>query len=518
MTALRPMLATAGPVPAGPGWAFEFAWDGARALAEVAPTGVRLIGGARGMVASYPELDVLRSVAAGRPVVLDGTVVALDAFGRPSLNRLRRRAAVQRPSAAILRRLPVAYYVFDLLRLGDEPTTQLPYQRRRELLEDLRLPASGPVALAPSFSHSDGQAVLDTAAQYGLHGVVAKRSRSRYQPGRRTRSWVETALRRTQEVVIGGWVPGAGGGVASLLVGVPAERGLHYVGRVASGFTGAQRHELAGLLGTLPTPDSPFLRGAPPKARWVTPELLAEVGFRRWTADGRLDRPTWGELRPGRHPAAVQAPLLLSDAPQADETEDLAEAVRRARAEVDALKAQISPHFLYNVLNMIASYVRIEPALARELLVDFADFARYSFRTSMDLSTVADELDNVERYLNLQRARFGDRLRVDLQVAPAVMSVALPFLAVQLAVENAVQNSIERKPGGGTLTISAVESGGDCLVTVADDGDPAPGDLSPTLRTLDDRLRAAYGDRRGLLVNPVDSGGQRVAFLVPLRR
>jgi Histidine kinase/ATP dependent DNA ligase C terminal region/ATP dependent DNA ligase domain len=510
MSGMRPMLATAGPLPDGPGWAYEFAWDGARTLAEVTPNQVRLIGGERGLAASYPELDVLRSVG---PAVLDGAVVALDAFGRPSLPRLRRRAAVQHPSAAMLRRLPVAYYVFDLLRLGDRDTTQLPYQQRRRMLEELGLPG-GPVQLAPAFD-ADGQAVLDTARQYGLHGIVAKRARSRYQPGRRTRSWVETALRRTQDVVIGGWVPGRDGAVASLLVGVPSERGLHYAGKV-TGFTEAAREELTDRLSGLASRTSPFAGRIPAQARWTAPELLAEVSYRRWTADGRLERPAWGRLRPGRHPAAVQSPLVLPAAIP-DDTEDLAEAVRKARAEVDALKAQISPHFLYNVLNMVASYVRIDPALARDLLVDFAGFARYSFRTGVELSTVADELENVERYLNLQRARFGERLRVELQVSPAVLAVTVPFLALQLAVEHAVQHSIELKPGGGTLTISAVPSGADCLVTVADDG--AGGEPGPTLRTLDDRLRATYGQRRGLIIDaPPGGGGTHLRFLAPLHR
>jgi len=512
------MLATAGPVPQGPGWAFEFAWDGARTLTDVGRDEVRLIGAERGFTVHFPELDALREAARRRRIVLDGTVVALDAFGRPSLPRLQRRMAVQQPSAAMLRRLPVAYYVFDLLRLGNRATTELPYQQRRTLLEELRLPAGGAVALAPSFTDTDGHAVLDTAARYGLHGVVAKRARSRYQPGRRSRSWVETALRRTQEVVIGGWVPRAGGDLGAVLVGVPTERGLHYAGRVGTGFGDAARRELAGRLARLAGATCPFAGGATglPDARWVAPELLGEVDYRRWTPDGRLERPTWQRLRPDLHLAAVQVPVVLgarAGAATTGELDQLDEALRRARAEVDALRAQISPHFLYNVLNMITSYVRIDPSLARDLLADFANFTRYAFRTGVEVSTVTEELDNVERYLNLQRARFGERLRVDLQVSPAVLPVALPFLAIQLAVENAVQNGIEPKPGGGTVTISAMDSGADCLITVADDGDGRDPWLA--LRTLDQRLRSAFGERHGLLVQTPAGGGTVVSFRVP---
>lgn len=531
---IRPMLATAGPVPEGPGWVFEFAWDGARTLADVNGDGMRLIGAERGFTAHYPELDALHEVTRKRRLVLDGAVVALDAFGRPSLPRLRRRMAVQQPSAAMLRRLPVAYYVFDLLQLGDRATTDLTYQQRRTLLEELSLPG-GAVALAPSFADTDGQAVLDTAARYGLYGVVAKRARSRYQPGRRTRSWVETALRRTQEVVLGGWVPRANGDLGAVLVGVPTERGLHYVGRVSTGFTNAARRELAKRLAgveraTSPFATTPFASGpngsgsnpngsgdtAVPSARWLAPELLGEVNYRRWTQDGRLERPTWHELRPELHLAAVQVPVMLSGpatATETDEFDQLDEALRRAMAEVHALRAQISPHFLYNVLNMITSYVRVDASLARELLTDFAEFTRYAFRTGIEVSTVTEELDNVERYLNLQRARFGDRLQVDLQVAPEVLPVALPFLAIQLTVDNAVHNSIEPKPGGGTVTISAVSSGSDCLITVSDDG--TGGDPRQALRTLDERLRSFNGERHGLLIETPAGGDTKVSFRVP---
>lgn len=511
---ISPMLATAGPLPRGPGWAFEFAWDGARALAEAQRDRVRLIGGQPGLMPHFPELDVLRQVARRRRVVLDGTVVALDAFGRPNPARLQRRMAVQQPSAAMLRRLPVAYYVFDLLRLGNRSTIELPYQQRRAMLEELGLPG-GSVALAPSFTDTDGQAVLDTAAQYGLHGVVAKRARSRYQPGRRSRSWVETALRRTQEVVVGGWLRRSRGDLGAVLIGVPTERGLHYVGRVGTGFSDAARRELARRFAQVERETSPFMSQVP-DARWLAPELLGEVAYRRWTPEGRLDRPVWQDLRPGRHPAAVQAPVVLSAPADCDATDELEEALRRARAEVEALRAQIpSEHFLNNVFNMIASYIRIDQPLARELLAEFAEYARYALRTGVEHSTVTEELDNVERYLNLQRARFGERLRADLQVAPAVLPVELPFLAVQLAVDNAVHHGIEPKPEGGTVTITAVESGTDCLITVTDDGSGC--DPGRTLRTLDERLRLAYGQRRGLLVESTASGGTRVSFRVPKR-
>ncbi len=98
-------------------------------------------------------------------------------------------------------------------------------------------------------------------------------------------------------------------------------------------------------------------------------------------------------------------------------------------AEVRALRAQISPHFIYNSLNAIASFINTDPARARELVVEFADFTRYSFRRHGDFTTVAEELRCIDRYLLLERARFGERVQVSLRIAPEVLSTVIPFLS-----------------------------------------------------------------------------------------
>ncbi len=142
---------------------------------------------------------------------------------------------------------------------------------------------------------------------------------------------------------------------------------------------------------------------------------------------------------------------------------------RLDRAEVLALRAQISPHFIYNALNTIASFVRTDPARARELILDFADFTRYSFRAAGEYTVLADELRNVDRYLTLERARFGPKLTVKVQAAPEVLNVVLPFLALQPLVENAVRHGVAAN-GGGTITVIARDEGTDCVITVEDDG------------------------------------------------
>ena len=118
-------------------------------------------------------------------------------------------------------------------------------------------------------------------------------------------------------------------------------------------------------------------------------------------------------------------------------------------AEVRALRAQISPHFIYNSLNAIASFVRTDPDRARSLLQEFADFTRYSFRRHGDFTTLAEELRSIERYLLLEQARFGDRLSVKLSIAPEVLPVAVPFLCIQPLVENAVRHGLEGAEGIG---------------------------------------------------------------------
>lgn len=524
--AVLPMRATPGPVPDDPGWAFEFAWDGVRALAEVGPDHVRLVGrGKRSVTTSYPELHVL-SALARRPVLLDGKIVALDACGRPSLSRMQSRMNLQRPSAAVLARVPVAYYVFDLLRLDDRCTLQLPYLQRRELLAELGL-TGGPMMLPPYFLDTDGQAMLDTAAQYGLPGVVAKRADSTYQPGRRSRSWVQTVLCRTQEVVIGGWVPaprGPSGVLGSLLVGLPTDAGLRYVGQVCLGFTDAARRELPDRLTDLKQRTSPFVDQIPREtartAQWVAPTMLGEVSYRRWTRRGRLAQPIWVGLRRGKHPAAVQSPVVLASValdatadPARVEQGELAQTLRQARAEVGAQQVQISPHFFYNALSAISFLVRTDPLRARELLMEFAGFTRYCFRSDTGFTTLADEIENIERYLALEQARLEERLQVTIQVVPQVLPVVLPFLSLQSVVESAVRYGIEEIPGGGTVAISAAEAGADCLITVVADGGPAHADLSG----VDDRLRSAFGDGYGLAVDATPAGGTTISLRVPQR-
>ena len=192
---------------------------------------------------------------------------------------------------------------------------------------------------------------------------------------------------------------------------------------------------------------------------------------------------------------------------------------RAIEAELRALRAQISPHFVYNSLAAIASFVRTDPERARELLLEFADFTRYAFRRGGEFTTLADELRNIERYLVLEQARFGDRLQVQLLVAPEVLPVAVPFLAVQPLVENAVRHGLQRKTGVGHITLGAEDVGAEALIWVEDDGvgtDPElvrrvlAGESDDGLRGPRQRRRApAAGVRRRVRPGRGDRPGRR---------
>ncbi len=134
---------------------------------------------------------------------------------------------------------------------------------------------------------------------------------------------------------------------------------------------------------------------------------------------------------------------------------------RLAEAQVRALRAQISPHFVYNALTAIASFVRTDPERARELLLEFADFTRYSIRAHGEFTTLAEELRSIDRYLLLERARFGDRLQVTLRIAPEVLPVAVPFLCLQPLVENAVQHGLAARQRAPSAS-SREDAGAEC--------------------------------------------------------
>ena len=203
---------------------------------------------------------------------------------------------------------------------------------------------------------------------------------------------------------------------------------------------------------------------------------------------------------------------------------------RADQAELRFLRAQIAPHFVYNALTAIESFVRTDPERARELLVGFADFTRYSFRSHGQWVTMAEELRLVDTYLDLERARFGDRLSVTMRVAPEVLSVMLPSLVIQPLVENAVRHGLEPSERPGSLSISIADDGDEAAVRIQDDGvgaDPLhlvrvlsgsdPSD-AVGLHNVDERLRAVFGEEHGVRIRSAIGVGTTVTLRIPKRR
>jgi two-component system LytT family sensor kinase len=198
---------------------------------------------------------------------------------------------------------------------------------------------------------------------------------------------------------------------------------------------------------------------------------------------------------------------------------------RLARAELRALRAQISPHFVYNALAAVASEIHRDPDEARELLTEFAEFTRYAFRGERPYVTLADELGYVEKYLRLERARFGERLRVRLQVAPEVLPVVVPVLSVQPLVENAVRHGVEGRTGGGRIEILGRDLGGDVELRVVDDGCGMSAERAAAalagrgggigLANVDGRLRSSFGETYALRIDGRDGGGTVVTMTLP---
>jgi bifunctional non-homologous end joining protein LigD len=310
---ISPMLATPGALPGDDSaYAYETKWDGVRVIAYLRDGTLRLFSrNDADVTAAYPELAPLADALGPVPAVLDGEVVGFDAHGRVSFEALQPRMHL-RDAAQIARlaaRSPVRYEIFDLLRLDDQSTMELPYARRRELLESLHL--YGSAWETPPSTVGGGAAALAGAVRRHTEGIVAKRVDSRYSPGRRSPAWLKIKNFRTQEVVVGGWTPGQGNRsdtIGSLLLGVPAADGLAYVGQVGTGFSRATLVDLQRRLGH-GVRSSPFAGPVPSRdarnARWVAPELVGEVAFSEWTRDGRLRHPSWRGLRPDKSPGEV---------------------------------------------------------------------------------------------------------------------------------------------------------------------------------------------------------------------
>lgn len=228
---------------------------------------------------------------------------------------------------------------------------------------------------------------------------------------------------------------------------------------------------------------------------------------------------------PASHKALREIAAWLTEALERGRLEASAEVA--AQAELRALRAEISPHFIYNALTVIASFVRSEPTRARELLLDFADYTRYSLARHGEYTTVADEFRAIEAYLALQHAVLGERLRVQVRVVPEVLAVTIPYLVLQPLVENAIRHGIEPRVGSGLVQVRGEADATECVISVEDDGIGMDPELAASvlagrgdpdsvgLANVDRRLRTVYGPYYGLVVETAPDCGTRVQVRVP---
>jgi two-component system LytT family sensor kinase len=231
-------------------------------------------------------------------------------------------------------------------------------------------------------------------------------------------------------------------------------------------------------------------------------------------------------LTAGKIKIAVGLAQLMSTQMELSELDRKTE--RLAKAELQALQSQISPHFVYNTLNTIASFIRTRPETARELIVQFADFTRRTFKKHGEFSTFAEELEYVHQYLVFENARFGDRLTVVYRIEPEVLPTVVPVLILQPLVENAVRHGIGKKVGPGKVIISAEDQRDECLISVTDDGVGMTGEklhealkrrtgtqYGVGLSNVNERLKSIYGLDHELQIESKPGEGTRMTFRVP---
>ena len=299
-----PMLAKLSKLPASDdGWAVEVKWDGVRAIAYCRPGRLELQSrNLNDVTAQYPEVRRLARQLGARDAVLDGELVAFGEDGRPSFERLQQR--IHQTSESVVRRRmkshPVTYAIFDLLYLDGRNLMDEPYNRRRELLEDLGL--TGESWQTPRYSTGPANELLKASAEQKLEGIVLKRLDSRYAPGKRNGSWLKVKNIGRQEFVIGGWQEGEGrrrNRLGSILLGYFDEHGeFRYAGKVGTGFSDRDLDELLRRLRPLARKSNPFAgRRGPRQAHFVEPVLVAEIEFRELTAEGMVRHGSFKGLR-----------------------------------------------------------------------------------------------------------------------------------------------------------------------------------------------------------------------------
>jgi DNA ligase D-like protein (predicted ligase) len=290
-----------------PGWITERKLDGERCLAYVSGAGARLLTrNKKEITGTYPELATALGAQHSGDFIVDGEIVAFKGT-QTSFAQLQQRMQLAAPLPELVRRVPVIFYLFDVVYADGQDLRRLPLLERKQVLRRV-VSFGGPLRFS-THRTGQGEAHWREACRKGWEGVIAKRVDSPYRSGR-TRDWLKFKCENAQEFVIGGYTDpqGTRSEFGALLIGYyDQDRRLVYAGKVGTGFDQRTLRSLHATLRGLDRGTTPFTVGELPRAgvHWVEPELVGQIGFSEWTTAGQLRHPRFLGLRDDKDPAEV---------------------------------------------------------------------------------------------------------------------------------------------------------------------------------------------------------------------